>query len=168
MLPNALQCAGLRLGNARQVTDKPFWEAKALDELDTHEWEALCDGCGLCCLHKLEDADSGDIFYTAVSCRLLDTKTCRCTKYAERRRHVPACIDVRSATDRDYQSLPPTCAYRLRYQNQPLPDWHPLVSGDPTSVHRAGVSVRGRVVSEAEFDNDIEEAPLLLNMDTHS
>ncbi|MEM8981553.1 MAG: YcgN family cysteine cluster protein [Pseudomonadota bacterium] len=144
------------------MADTKFWETKPLDALSDDEWESLCDGCGLCCLHKLEDADSGDIVYTAIACRLLDTTSCRCQRYAERRRAVPHCIEIRTATDRDYATLPPTCAYRLRWLNQPLPPWHPLVSGDATSVHGAGISVRDRVVSERDYDREIDvDAPLL-------
>lgn len=146
----------------RQVTDSPFWEAKRLTELSDAEWEALCDGCALCCLHKLEDEDSGDVLYTAVACRLLDTASCRCTDYSNRRRRVPECIAVREATERDYLSLPPTCAYRLRWLGRALPDWHPLVSGDPSSVHEAGISARDRAISERDYDGEIDaDTPLL-------
>ena len=143
------------------MTDAPFWAAKPLDALTPVEWEALCDGCGRCCLHKLEDEDSGDVVYTAVACRLLDVATCRCTDYPARRTRVPACLDLGRASGRDFLTLPPTCAYRLRWLGQPLPDWHPLVSGDPDSVHRAGISVRGRAVSERDYGDAIDtDAPL--------
>ncbi|MEM1263120.1 MAG: YcgN family cysteine cluster protein [Pseudomonadota bacterium] len=144
------------------MADTKFWETKSLDQLSEQEWESLCDGCGLCCLHKLEDDASGDIVYTAIACRLLDTMTCRCQYYAHRRRYVPGCIQVRGASERDYASLPPTCAYRLRWLDEPLPDWHPLVSGDPATVHTAGISVRDRALSERDYAREIDvDAPLL-------
>ena len=112
------------------------------------EWEALCDGCARCCLHKLEDADSGMIHYTAVHCRLLDQKRCRCRDYDRRLERVPDCIDLRPENMEEMHWLPATCAYRLLYEGKPLYDWHPLVSGNPDSVHEAGISIRGRVLSE--------------------
>ncbi len=112
------------------------------------EWESLCDGCAKCCLHKLEDESSGDVFYTKVRCRYLDESSCRCTDYPNRSRLVPHCIKLSAAELTDYHWLPRTCAYRLLAEGQPLPDWHPLLSGDPESVHRAGVSIRGRSVSD--------------------
>ena len=144
----------------------PFWTSKALADLTDAEWESLCDGCGLCCLHKLEDEESGDIVYTAVACRLFDTNTCRCRDYERRFERVPACINVRSATERDFMALPPTCAYRLRWLGEALPAWHPLVSGAAASVHRAGISVRGRVVSERDYPGEVDaNAPLLGDSD---
>jgi uncharacterized cysteine cluster protein YcgN (CxxCxxCC family) len=125
-----------------------FWEDKPLAELDPAEWEALCDGCGKCCLHKLEDADTLELHFTNVACRLLDRDACRCSDYPSRTNHVPDCM-VLSASELDrIDWLPATCAYRLRADGRPLPEWHPLVSGDPDSVHRAGQSVRGWCVSE--------------------
>ena len=112
------------------------------------EWESLCDGCARCCLHKLEDADSGMIHYTAVHCRLLDQKRCRCRDYDRRLERVPDCIDLRPENMEEMHWLPATCAYRLLYEGKPLYDWHPLVSGNPDSVHEAGISIRGRVLSE--------------------
>ena len=112
------------------------------------EWESLCDGCARCCLHKLEDADSGMIHYTAVHCRLLDQKRCRCRDYDRRLERVPDCIDLRPENMEEMHWLPATCAYRLLYEGKPLYDWHPLVSGSPDSVHEAGISIRGRVLSE--------------------
>jgi uncharacterized cysteine cluster protein YcgN (CxxCxxCC family) len=127
---------------------KPFWDAKTLEELTAAEWEALCDGCGRCCLHKLRDPDDGDLAYTAVACRLLDLELCRCTDYARRHARVPDCVRLTPGEVRAADWLPPTCAYRLRAEGKPLAWWHPLVSGDPESVHRGGISVRGRAVSE--------------------
>jgi len=125
-----------------------FWQRKPLVELTSAEWEALCDGCGRCCLHKLEDEDTGELYFTNVACRLLDLKTCRCQEYARRVELIPDCLML-SASNLDlYKQLPSTCAYRLLAEGQPLPDWHPLVTGDVDSVHSAGISVRGKVVSE--------------------
>ena len=124
-----------------------FWELP-LASLDHEEWEALCDGCGRCCLHKLEDEDTGVIVHTMVACRLLDTKRGCCSDYAERWREVPDCLRVTVSTVESYSWLPPTCAYRLRAQGEPLPAWHPLLTGDPESVIAAGVSVAGRVIRE--------------------
>ncbi|MGE3298416.1 MAG: YcgN family cysteine cluster protein [Porticoccaceae bacterium] len=126
-----------------------FWEDKTLAELDAGEWEALCDGCGRCCLLKLEDADSGEIAYTGIACRLLDIRRCRCRDYARRQRRVPDCLMLNAVTVPATGWLPDTCAYRLRAEGKPLPAWHPLISGNPDSVHAAGISVRDRVVSEA-------------------
>lgn len=135
-----------------------FWEVKTLEQMSATEWESLCDGCGKCCLHKLEDEDNGDIHYTNVACRYLDDDNCRCQAYAERQRLVPDCIVLRPEDVAEFHWLPDTCAYRLLAEGNPLPDWHPLRSGDPASVHRAGISARGRTVSEAEVaEEDWEE-----------
>ena len=125
-----------------------WWHEKSLEELNPTEWEALCDGCAKCCLHKLEDEDSGEVYYTQVRCRLLNENTCRCTDYANRLRRVSNCLDLVAASRKDFDWLPSTCAYRLRANKQPLPPWHPLVSGTRDSVHQAGASVRGRTISE--------------------
>ncbi len=126
-----------------------FWRRKPLEALSHEEWESLCDGCGLCCLHKLEDADTGEIHHTRVACRLLDTSSARCRHYARRHRLVPDCLSLSPEGARSLEWLPPSCAYRLVAAGEDLPHWHPLVSGDAESVHRAGVSVRGWAVSEA-------------------
>jgi uncharacterized cysteine cluster protein YcgN (CxxCxxCC family) len=124
------------------------WINKPLAELDQEQWEALCDGCAKCCLHKLEDADSGEVFYTKVRCRYLNEETCRCSDYQNRSVLVPNCIRLGAHAVADLDWLPSTCAYRLRAHGEPLPQWHPLVSGQTDSVHRAGISIRGRTVSD--------------------
>ena len=124
-----------------------FWELP-LAQLNRAEWEALCDGCGRCCLHKIEDADTGEIEDTNVACKLLDTRTARCTDYRNRKAFVPDCLRLTLRIVDQVNWLPETCAYRRRGANEPLPDWHYLLTGDREGVKRAGVSVAGRVVSE--------------------
>ena len=124
-----------------------FWELP-LDALTRAEWEALCDGCGRCCLHKLEDEDTGEVRGTNVACRLLDTTTARCSDYRNRKSFVPDCLRLTLKLVREVRWLPNTCAYRLRADGQPLPRWHYLLTGDRDAVRRAGVSVIGRAVSE--------------------
>ncbi len=126
----------------------PFWQAKSLAEMTREEWESLCDGCAKCCLHKLEDEDSGEVFYTRVACRYLDHSACRCTQYARRTQLVPNCVNLQPGDIAAFHWLPDTCAYRLIAAGQPLPSWHHLLCGSPEGVHRAAVSVRGRVLSE--------------------
>jgi len=132
-----------------------FWEEKRLSALDRGEWESLCDGCGKCCIHKLEDEDTGELHATNVACRLLDRRSGRCSDYKHRHAYVPECIRLTPAKLRDMDWLPVTCAYRLVDEGKPLPDWHHLISGDPESVHRAGMSVRGWTVSEDDV-GDLE------------
>jgi uncharacterized cysteine cluster protein YcgN (CxxCxxCC family) len=126
-----------------------FWE-KPLAELDRAEWEALCDGCGKCCLHKVEDETTGKVYPTNVACRLLDRETARCTNYRGRKAFVPDCIRLSAASIGSYGWLPSTCAYRLRAEGKPLPEWHYLLCGDREAVHRAGMSIRGWTVAESE------------------
>lgn len=131
------------------MTDE-FWKRKSLAEMTAEEWESLCDGCALCCLHKLEDEDSGEIYFADIACRLLDLHSCRCTDYVNRRREVPECLVLDSSDKRPYRWLPATCAYRLLDEGQDLPEWHPLVTGNPVSVHDAGISAKDKVMSENE------------------
>ena len=134
---------------------KPFWEAKPLGAMTPSEWESLCDGCGRCCAVKLEDEDTGELHYTDVACRLFDDQTCRCGNYGLRARLVPGCVVLTPAKLPEVAHwMPTTCAYRLLHEGKPLHDWHPLVSGDPESVHAAGISLRGKVVPEYEVDED--------------
>jgi len=132
-----------------------FWKTKTLEEMSDAEWESLCDGCGRCCLEKLEDEDSGRIYYTHVACRLFDAGRCTCRDYANRSAKVPDCVRLTPDNVRTLKWLPPSCAYRLVAEGRDLHWWHPLVSGDPDTVHEAGVSVRGRVVgTETEIAAD--------------
>jgi uncharacterized cysteine cluster protein YcgN (CxxCxxCC family) len=130
------------------MTEARFWEYKNLAELDSDEWESLCDGCGRCCLLKIEDEDSGRLFYTNVVCEYFDNAHCQCTHYVDRSLLVPDCIKVTPEVATTQKWLPDTCAYRLLAEGRPLYDWHPLISGDRNTVLTAGISVRDRVVSE--------------------
>lgn len=135
---------------------RPFWREKTLRQMSRAEWESLCDGCGKCCVHKLEDADTGELLPTNVACRLLDRRTGRCKDYRNRRAHVPECVRLTPEKVLDLDWLPGSCAYLRLAQGKDLPDWHPLVTGDPESVHAAGASVRGWTVSEDDV-GDIED-----------
>jgi len=126
-----------------------FWKTKKLTEMTIEEWESLCDGCGKCCLHKLEDEDTGEIAYTNVACKLIDLKTCRCTRYNERTQLVPECLNLKRFDFTQYHWLPATCAYRLLNDQQELPNWHPLISGRSTSVKKAGISINRYAIKES-------------------
>ncbi|UWQ78157.1 YcgN family cysteine cluster protein [Leisingera sp. S132] len=145
---------------AKDVIDRSglgarFWEKKPLQKLSQKEWEALCDGCGKCCLNKLEDEETGEVALTRVACRLLDDSTCRCAQYPIRHQFIPECIVLMPDNlDTHAYWMPETCAYRLLWQGKPLPEWHPLLTGTPESVHEAGVSVRGWTVSEFEISEE--------------
>ncbi len=142
------------MGDTVRLRDR-FWETVPLSRMTSDEWEALCDGCGKCCLNKLEDEDTGEVAFTNVACRLLDGESCRCGNYAIRKVLVPECVVL---TPKTLPDVAYTCAYRLLHQGDPLFDWHPLISGDPESVHAAGISVRGWTVPEFEVDeNDWED-----------
>ncbi|SPF75304.1 hypothetical protein ALP8811_00291 [Aliiroseovarius pelagivivens] len=140
---------------------KKFWE-RPLDQLTPQEWEALCDGCGKCCLNKLEDEDTGEVVFTRVACRLLDGETCQCSQYDIRLQFVPECIHLTPENiGETAYFMPASCAYRLRHEGKPLYDWHPLVSGDPDSVHKAGRSVQGWTVPEFEVPEEEWEDHLI-------
>jgi len=137
---------------------EPFWKTKTLSEMTPEEWESLCDGCARCCLHKLEDIDTREIGYTNIVCRLLDINSCRCSKYEDRHKEVPTCVVLDSDNVKEFNWLPDTCAYRLLAMGEELAWWHPLVSGDPNTVHEAGISVRNIAIPEAEIDmKDLED-----------
>ncbi|MCQ0093926.1 YcgN family cysteine cluster protein [Roseovarius sp. M141] len=132
-----------------------FWEDTPITRMTRPEWEALCDGCGKCCMNKLEDEDTGEVVMTRVACRLFDDTTCRCAQYPIRHQFVPECIVLKPTNmDTNLYWMPETCAYKLLWQGKKLYDWHPLISGDPQSVHDAGVSMQSRTVPEFEIDED--------------
>jgi uncharacterized cysteine cluster protein YcgN (CxxCxxCC family) len=145
------------------MSDRPFWETVPLEKMSRSQWESLCDGCGKCCVHKLEDDETGQLFPTNVACRLLDPRTALCKDYPNRKAHVPECVRLTPAKLDTIDWLPSSCAYLRVHNGQGLADWHPLVSGDPNSVHRAGISVRGKTVSEddvGDLENHIIEEEL--------
>jgi len=129
--------------------DKPFWERKSLADMNATEWESLCDGCALCCMHKTEDEDTGEVFFTDIACKLLDTDACQCTNYRARSQLVKTCLILSPDESHVFSWLPRTCAYRRLAEGDTLPEWHPLISGDPNTVHEAGVSVRDWADSES-------------------
>ena len=139
------------------LVDKPFWEAKPLHRMTGEEWESLCDGCGRCCLVRFEDEETGEVIPTRVACRLLDCDTGRCRDYPRRKRHVPECIKLTPGAIEALTWMPRSCAYRRLHEGRGLPDWHPLVTGDPDSARAAGVCVAGQVVSETALA-DVEDA----------
>ncbi len=132
-----------------------FWEDTPPSRMTRPEWEALCDGCGKCCMNKLEDEDTGEVVMTRVACRLFDDTTCQCAQYPIRHQFVPECIVLKPTNmDANLYWMPETCAYKLLWQGKKLYDWHPLISGDPQSVHDAGVSMQSRSVPEFEIDEE--------------
>jgi uncharacterized cysteine cluster protein YcgN (CxxCxxCC family) len=145
-----------------------FWKTKTLEEMSSVEWESLCDGCARCCLEKLEDEDTGKIYFTHISCKLLDAGLCACKDYANRSDKVPDCVRLTPENVRTLNWLPPSCGYRLVAEGRDLYWWHPLISGDPNTVHEAGVSVRGRVqgteseIADADLEDHIVQWPALL------
>jgi uncharacterized protein len=133
--------------------DRPFWETKSLGEMSPSEWESLCDGCGLCCLVRFEDEETGEIIPTRVHCKLFDPDACRCVDYENRKQHVPDCIKLTPGNIDDLGWMPRSCAYRRLNEGRRLAHWHPLLTGDPESVHRAGVSVRGQTICETALEH---------------
>jgi len=136
------------------MTSEPFWRSKTLDQMSREEWESLCDGCAKCCLVKLEDEDTGEIEPTDVACRLLELGTCRCGDYANRKRKVSDCVILTPKNVGELRWMPSTCAYRLVHEGRDLYPWHHLVCGDRDAVHRAGASIKGRVVSERDVSDE--------------
>lgn len=136
------------------MQDAFFWQHTTLDKMTPKQWESLCDGCGKCCVLKLEDVDTSEVYYTNVSCKLLDCKTARCRDYQNRNAHVPDCIQLSLENLPQLLWMPDTCAYRLLYEGKELPVWHPLISGDPASTSAANQSVAGKVFSETGISKD--------------
>ena len=143
------------------MSTKPFWEAKSLDAMTDAEWESLCDGCGQCCLHKLVNDETADLFYTRVACQLLDDETGRCKCYATRLEEVEDCLDVRRMSAAELAWMPRSCAYRRLAEGKSLPWWHPLITGDPQSTANARIAVAGRTISETAADLDQLEAEII-------
>lgn len=133
---------------------KPFWETKTLAEMTKAEWESLCDGCGNCCVCILHNEETGDVFETDVACQLYEPKSRRCRDYANRSIRVPDCVTLTADNVGALYWMPKTCAYRLIEEGKPLPDWHPLITGDPTSVDRAGIAAKPAIIADGDFDDD--------------
>ena len=146
-----------------EPTTKPFWETKTLDEMTQEEWESLCDGCALCCLNKLQDDETDEIVYTSVVCKYSDTKTGACTDYANRSINVPTCVQLTRERVAEFDWLPDSCTYRMMYRGQPLPQWHPLLTGKRESVKQAGVGIAAiKVVVDngnLDYEDFIMEKP---------
>ncbi|MBU0501562.1 MAG: YcgN family cysteine cluster protein [Gammaproteobacteria bacterium] len=135
----------------QQIDD--FWNRKRLDEMTRKEWESLCDGCAKCCLYKLEDQDTREVWFTNVVCDLLDLESCRCNDYENRSVRMPNCVTLTPEKSRELYWMPRTCAYRLLSEGKPLPHWHPLISGDPMTLTRSGNSIRGKVIPHCKADD---------------
>ena len=148
----------------RRAGQKPFWRRKTLSEMTEEEWEAVCDGCGRCCLHKLEDKETGEVCYTGVACRLLDIDRCRCRDYPNRKAGENVCLTMTPQNIDAFPWLPKTCAYRLLNEGKELPSWHPLVTGDSESVHEAGISLRNKAVSESYIDAE-DLSPFIIEIE---
>ena len=142
-----------------------FWEYKTLEEMSSKEWESLCDGCAKCCLLKLEDEDTGDIAYTRLHCTLLDTETCQCSDYINRKAKVPDCVSLTPKSVSELKWMPRTCSYRLIHEGKPLPDWHHLISGDRSLIHDIGESVQGKTVSEDTVFSEEEQMDWIIDWD---
>ncbi|GAB1261863.1 YcgN family cysteine cluster protein [Aurantivibrio plasticivorans] len=140
--------------NSNRLLASRFWEKKSLELMSNEEWEALCDGCGRCCLHKLQDEDTEEIYFTDVACRLLDISSCRCTNYQARLYEVPECVNIRPGDQNTFAALPATCAYRLLSEGSRLPEWHYLISGSRQTVHEEGASIRDFAVKEDDVHPD--------------
>ncbi|MFT4766355.1 MAG: putative cysteine cluster protein YcgN (CxxCxxCC family) [Oleispira sp.] len=136
------------------MSAKPFWESKTLKQMSKPEWESLCDGCARCCLHKLEDEDTDEVYYTDVHCRYMDKNDCSCTVYQTRNEKVPECIWLTPEQAHSFHWLPDTCAYRLVAEGKPLYDWHPLISGDPETVHKSGISLQGKGIPDDKIPEE--------------
>jgi len=130
-----------------------YWKRKSLAEMTADEWEGLCDGCALCCMHKVEDQDTSDVYYTDVACKLLDLSSCRCKDYANRARKVAECLVLSVDRPEEFSWLPASCAYRRLANGQDLPEWHPLITGKAESVHEADISMLGKAVSQNDTDD---------------
>ena len=133
------------------MSAQPFWETTSLKDMNRTQWESLCDGCALCCLHKLEDEDTSEVYYTEVHCRYMDTNNCNCTVYVERQEKVPNCVWLTPDQASEFRWLPESCAYRVLAEGRKLADWHPLISGDPNSVHEAGISIKGKGIADDQI-----------------
>jgi len=138
-----------------------FWLKKSMTEMTSEEWESLCDGCARCCLHKLEDVETDKVHYTSIVCRFLDQDACNCTQYERRSELVPDCVKLTPVGALDYTWLPNTCAYRMMAEGKDLEWWHPLVSGDRETVHEAGISVKGKCISELYIHPDSVEDQII-------
>jgi uncharacterized cysteine cluster protein YcgN (CxxCxxCC family) len=136
---------------------KPFWERKTFAEMDQKEWESLCDGCARCCMIKLQDDETEEVFYTSIVCDLLDQNECRCTRYPERHKLVENCVQLSPEKITEFDWLPTSCAYRTLAEGRKLQWWHPLLSGRQETVHQADISVRGKVVAKSQIREDDEQ-----------